>query len=197
MLKVSSFKEVNADLHPFFDQSYLHHFVLQKTVAHRWRHQRADFDHFLCVPETFLEVGREELDFFICDDFQQEVPVRLGQLRMPFDSKDKRGTASACIANEPSITISYFLEDFNCQLRNSLVFTNEAWLDCVEAGLSIAHVVLAEFFEFLQVFLEQTVEENDSLKVIVDSLHDEMSEVLVLVGKKAQNFFHRHGETRR
>lgn len=113
----------------------------------------------------------------------------MGQLRVSLDSKDKSSTASTCITDEPGVTVSYFLEDFYCQLRNSLIFTNEAWLDSVKTGLSIAHVVFTEFFEFLQVFLKQTVEENNALKVIVDSLNDQMSQVLVLVRKKTQYFF--------
>lgn len=132
LLKISSFKKIDADLHPFFNESYLHHFVLQKAVAHRRSHQRANFDHFLSIPEAFLEVSGKELDLLVGDYLYQEIPVRLSQLRMSLDSQDKRSTASACITNEPSIAISYLLEYFYCQLRNSLVLTDEAWLDCIK-----------------------------------------------------------------
>lgn len=116
---------------------------------------------------------------------------------MSLDSKDKSSTASACITDEPSVTVSYFLKDLDCQLRDSLIFTNEAWLDSVKTRLGIAHVIFTEFFEFLQVFLKQAVEENDSLKVIINSLYNQMSQVLVLVGKQAQDLFNRHRKTRR
>lgn len=111
---------------------------------------------------------------------------------MSLDTKDKSCTASACITDEPSVTVSYFLENLYCQLSHSLIFTNEAGLDSVETRLGIAHIVITKLFELLQVFLEQTVEENDSLKIVIDSLNDQMSQVLVLVGKQTQDLFNRH-----
>lgn len=113
---------------------------------------------------------------------------------MSLDPKHQSIAATSIIADKPAIDILHGGKDLDGHFCNPLTFADHPRFDSVETGLGIADVVIAELLEFLEVFEEETVEELHALEIVVDALHDEMRQILVLVGEQPQYLLHRHVE---
>ena len=116
-------------------------------------------------------------------------------MRMSLHAQEECGIASTVITNEPPVDVLDVLEDLDGQFSDLLILADHSWFNCVKARLGISRIGFTEFFKFRQIFLKQTIEKNDAIVIIIDSLDDEMREVLILISKKPQDFLYGHVET--
>lgn len=90
------------------------------------------------------------------------------------------------------VDVAQLSEQLKCQFSHLLVLADKARLQCIQACLSITTILLIEGLEFLGVFIEKGVEEDDGVEIITHSLHDYVRQVLVLIGKQPQYLLQVH-----
>jgi hypothetical protein len=54
----------------------------------------------------------------------------------------------------------------------------------MKASVSILRVLFVKDFNFFPMFIKERIEKDDSIKVLINSLNDNMSQILVLISKK-------------
>jgi hypothetical protein len=55
-----------------------------------------------------------------------------------------------------------------------LVFADEAWLYRIKARVGVFRVRLDETLELFVMFIQECIKQDDSLKPLVDTFHDQM-----------------------
>jgi len=136
-------------------------------------------------------VVAEKISLIVLNRFEQNFPIHDGKIRVSFDPQHQRCSSSASLAYEPIVNIVQRLKNFEGQLSHSLVLTDQTWFDCVKKAIGIAVISMAKLFHFANILKKQAIKQSYALKLIVHAFHKQMSQILVLISKQAQNLLYR------
>jgi hypothetical protein len=149
------------------------------------------------MAKTAFEMRSEETDLLILNNLQKQIPVSITQMRMTFNTQKQGSTAFAIFRDEPLVNPLHLVKYLNRQLRHLRIFTNQTRFDRVETGFSIPTVPFAKLSQLRTVLVEQTVKQYHTREIVVNTLDNQMRQVLVLVSEQTQNLLGWHAEARR
>lgn len=137
-------------------------------------------------------MGCEKLNLFVIDDFGQQFPVLLDQMRVSFDSQHEGNYPLSFITHKPIVDIVQLRKDWNGEFSYLIIFADKPWFDRIKHRFGIFAVFVLQFSDFAFVLVQKGIEKNDSCKVLVDSFGNDMSQILILVCKEAQDLLGAH-----
>jgi hypothetical protein len=109
---------------------------------------------------------------------------------------EKESDCALAFPDEPSVDAAQLAEQLDGQSCHLIAPADKARFQRKQAGLSVSRIPFVEGPQLVGVPDEEGVEEEDGLVVVVEPLHDDVRQVLVLVGEQAQDLLHAHPQRR-